>query len=154
MEVYDGAVVPDTPVLQEQVCEIRAPFLVRLVRMEVLLQFVLEHFMGVPGLCPRFLGANDGTQAQFRIHIFMDCRPAVAVPPAFKIGRHAAVSVYSVVAVVDFFNLLLGRCFLGIVIRLPVFPIVIVGIRADPQPPQQPADAEFFLMLIDEPVSL
>ena len=26
--------------------------------------------------------------------------------------------------------------------------------RADPQPPQQPADAEFFLMLVDEPVSL
>ena len=36
IEVYDGAVVPDVPVLQEQVCEIRAPFLVRLVRMEVL----------------------------------------------------------------------------------------------------------------------
>ncbi len=57
-------------------------------------------------------------------------------------------------AVIDAADLLLNLCFLGIIIRLPVFPVVIVGIRADPQPPQQPADAEFFLMLIDEPVSL
>lgn len=82
MEIYDGAIVPDIPVLQEQVCEIRAPFLVRLVRMEVLLQFVLKYFMGIPGLCPRFLRADDGVQAQFRVHIFMDRCPAVAVPPA------------------------------------------------------------------------
>ena len=57
-------------------------------------------------------------------------------------------------AVIDATDLLLNLRFLGIIIRLPVFPVVIVGIRADPQPPQQPADAEFFLVLIDEPVSL
>ena len=37
IKVYDSAIVPDLPVLQEQICEIRAPFLVRLVRMEILL---------------------------------------------------------------------------------------------------------------------
>ena len=84
----------------------------------------------------------------------MDCCLAVVVSPALQIGSHTAVSVYSIVVVVDFFDLLLDLLFLGIIIRLPVFPVVIVGIRADPQPPQQPADAEFFLMLIDEPVSL
>ncbi len=56
--------------------------------------------------------------------------------------------------VVDFRNLFLDCCFLGIIIRLPVFPVVIVGIRADPQAPQQPADAEFFMVLVDKPVSL
>lgn len=55
MEVYDGAIVPDIPILQEQVCEIRAPFLVRLARMEVLLQFILEYFMGIPRFYPWFL---------------------------------------------------------------------------------------------------
>ena len=154
MEVYDGAIIPDIPVLQEQVCEICAPFLVRLVCMEVLIQSVLEYFMGVPRLCPRFLRADDGMQAQLLIHIFMDCCLAVAVPSAFQIGRHAAVSVYSIVAVVDLFNLLLGFCFSGIIIRLPVFPVVIVGIRADFQPPQQPPDAEFFMVFFNEPISL
>ena len=48
---------------------------------------------------------------------------------------------------VDFADLPLDFRFFGIIIRLPVFPVVIVGIRADPQPPQQPADAEFFLRL-------
>lgn len=154
IEIYDGAIVPYVPVFQEQVCEIRAPFLVRLVRMEVLIQFVIKYFMGLPRLCPRPLGADDGIQTQFPVHIFMDCCLAVAVPPALQIGRHTAVPVYSVVAVVDLFDLFPDFLFLGIIIRLPVFPVVIVGIRADPQPPQQPADAEFFLMLIDEPVSL
>ena len=84
----------------------------------------------------------------------MDRRTAVAVPAAFQISCHTAVTVHTIMAVVDIPDLLLNLCFLGIIIRLPVFPVVIVGIRADPQPPQQPADAEFFLMLIDEPVSL
>jgi len=65
----------------------------------------------------------------------MDGRLAVAVAPAFQINRHAAVAVHSVVAVVDFVDLLLDFGFLGIIIRLPVLPVVIVGIRADPQPP-------------------
>ena len=43
-----------------------------------------------------------------------------------------AVPVYSIVAVVNLFDLFLDFLFLGIIIRLPVFPVVIVGIRADP----------------------
>ena len=93
-------------------------------------------------------------QAQFPVHIFMDCCLAIAVPPALQIGSHTAVPVYPIVAVVDFFYLFLDFLFLGIIIRLPVFPVVIVGIRADPQPPQQLADAEFLMVLVDEPVSL
>ena len=122
--------------------------------MEILIQFVIEYFMGLPWLCPWFLWADDGMQAQFPVHIFMDCCLAIAVPPALQIGSHTAVPVYSTVAVVDLFDLFPDFLFLGIVIRLPVFPVVIVGIRADPQPPQQPADAEFFMVLFDKPISL
>ena len=135
IEVYDGAVVPDVPVLQEQVCEIRAPFLVRLVRMEVLPQLVLEYFMGLPGLCPRFFRADDGMQAHLRVHIFMDGSGAVAIPFALQVGCHASVAIDAVVPVVDLIYLPLDFCFLGAIIRLPVFPVVIIGIRADPQPP-------------------
>ena len=154
MEVYDGTVVAHIPVLQEQVCEIRAPFLVRHVRMEILVQFVIRYFMGLPELGPWFLWSDDGMQSQFCIHIFMDCCLAVVVPPALQIGSHTAVSVYSIVVVVGFFDLLLGLLFLGIIIRLPVFPVVIVGVRADSQPPQQPADAEFLMVLSNKPISL
>ena len=151
---YDGAVVPDIPVLQEQVGEIRTPFLIWPVRMEVLPQSVSEYFMRIPGFFLRFFLADDGMQPQFRIHIFMDCCRTVSVSPAFQIGHHAAVPVHPIMTMIDFVDLPLDFRFFGIIIRLPVFPVVIVGIRADPQPPQQPADAEFFLMLIDEPVSL
>ena len=122
--------------------------------MEILIQFVIKYFMGLPWLCPRSLRADDGIQTQFPVHIFMDCCLAVAVPLALQIGSHTAVPVYSIVAVVDFFYLFLDFLFLGIIIRLPVFPVVIVGIRADPQPPQQPADAEFFMVLFDKLISL
>lgn len=99
--------------------------------------------MGLARLCTRFLGADDGMKAQFSIHIFMDRCLTVVVPPAFQKDRHVAVLLYSIVAAADLFNLLLGLCFLGVITRLPVFPIVIAGIRADRQPQQQPADSEF-----------
>jgi hypothetical protein len=57
-------------------------------------------------------------------------------------------------AVIDAADLLLNLCFLGIIIRLPVFPVVIVGIRTNRQPPQQPADTEFFLMTVNKSISL
>ena len=84
----------------------------------------------------------------------MDGSPAVTVSPAFQIDRHAAVAVNAVVAVVDLINLPFDFCFLSVIILLPVLPVVIVGIRIDPQPPQQPTDAEFFMMPVDESISL
>ena len=154
MEVYDGAVIADIPVFQEQICEICAPFLVDFLSSEVLFQFVFKYFVGLPRLCAWFLGADDSVQAQLPVHIFMDSRAAVAVPSAFQISCHIAVTVHTIMAVVDIPDLLLNLCFLGIIIRLPVFPVVIIGIRADPQPPQQPADSEFLMVLVKESISL
>ena len=57
-------------------------------------------------------------------------------------------------AVVDAADLLLDHRFLGIIICLPMLPVVIVGIRADPQLPQEPADAEFLLMILNKSISL
>ena len=51
MEVYDGAVIADIPVFQEQICEICAPFLVGFLSSEVLFQLVFKYFVGLPGLC-------------------------------------------------------------------------------------------------------
>jgi hypothetical protein len=51
------------PILQKQVCEIRTPLLVWLVRMEILLKPVLKYFVQLLGLCTRFLGRT------------MECRP-------------------------------------------------------------------------------
>ena len=44
--------------------------------MEVLIQFVLEYFMGLSRLCPWLSGADDGAQTHLRIHILMDCTAA------------------------------------------------------------------------------
>ncbi len=151
---YDGAIISDIPILQEQVCEICAPFLIRLACMKVLVQFVPEYFMRLPWLCPWFFRAGDGMQPRLCVHIFMDGSGAVAVSFTLQIGCHGTVAVNTVIPVVDFIYLPQDFCFLGIIIRLPVFPVVIVGIRADPQPLVQPAGAEFFMVLVNKPVSL
>ena len=83
----------------------------------------------------------------------MDGCGAVVVSLALQIGRHAAVAVNTVVPVVNLISLFPDFCFLGKIIRLPVFPVVIVGIRADPQAPEQPAGAELFMVLASKPVS-
>ena len=127
--------------------------MVWLVRMEVLPEPVLQYFMRLAWLYPRFFRADDGMQAHFNIHIFMDSCSAVVVSLALQIGRHAAIAVNTVVPVVDLINLPLDFCFLGIITCLPVFPVVIVGIRADPQAPEQPAGAELFMVLVNKPVS-
>ena len=110
--------------------------------------------MRLAGLCPRFFRTDDGTQAHLRVHVFMDGTGTVAVSLALQIGRHAAIAVNTVVPVVNLSDLPIDFCFLGIITCLPMFPVVIVGIRADPQPPQQPAGTEFFMRLVDKPVSL
>lgn len=47
-----------------------------------------------------------------------------------------------------------GERFGGIIICLSALPIVIVGIRAGPQPSQKPADTEIFLMTVNKSINL
>ena len=121
--------------------------------MEVLPQPVFEYFRRLPRFRPRFFRADDGMQAHFNIHIFMDGCGTVVVSFTLQIGRHAAIAVNTVVPVVNLINLLPDFCFLGKILRLPVLLVVIVGIRADPQAPEQPAGAELFMVLVNKPVS-
>lgn len=62
VEVQDLTVVTHSPIAQEQVSEIRTPFLVWLVPMEILLQLVFKHFVGFSRLCSRLFGTDDGAQ--------------------------------------------------------------------------------------------
>ena len=54
MQIHNGAVITYLPIFQEQIGKIRTPLLVRLVRMEFLMEFVLKDFMWLPGPDPRF----------------------------------------------------------------------------------------------------
>ena len=73
---------------------------------------------------------------------------------ACQINGHASVSIHPIVLVVNLSDLRLYHRFLGIVIRLPVFPVVIVSIRANIQPTQQPAQPKIFLIFFNKPISL
>lgn len=101
-------------VFQKQICEIRAPLLVRPVCMKLLMQPVFKDFVRFP----------------------------------------APVSCHSVMRMVNFPDQRFCCFFPGIIISLPVFPIVVIGILADAKPPQPPADAEIPVVLFNKPISL
>ncbi len=97
--------------------------------------------MELAWLCSRLFWADDGAQTHLCVHVFMDGRSAVAVLCPLQISRHAVVAVHSVMAMADTADLLLNFRFLGIITCLLVLPVVIVDIRADRQPPQQPLNS-------------
>ena len=84
----------------------------------------------------------------------MDGRRAVVVAFAGQIDRHAPITIDTIVLMVDFANLSLDFFFMGIVICLPVFPVVVVCVRINVQPVQKPANTEFAMILIDKSISL
>jgi len=49
-------------------------------------------------------------------------------------------------AMVDSPDLLLDFRFVRMILCLPVLSVIIIGIRTNPQSPQQPADSEFLMM--------
>ena len=154
MEVYDAAVVSYLMILQKQVGEIRAPFLIGLIRRKILVQPVFEYLMWFPVFIIQLFRADDGTKVHFHIHIFMYGCGAVIITLTGQIDRHTPVTVNTIVLMVYLVNLCHDFFFMGIIIRLPVFPVVIVGVWVDVQPVQQPTDAEFFPMLVDKSISL
>ncbi len=63
----------------------------------------------------------------------MDGCGAVDVSTPFQINPHIAIAVDAVVAVVDFLDLLMDFCFLGVVVSLPMLSVVVIGIRVKSQ---------------------
>ena len=136
MEVYDTAVVSYFVILQEQVCEICAPLLVGAIRCKILVQLVFKHLMWFPACIIRLFGADDGIKTHFHIHVFMYGCGAVSIALTGQIDCHAPVTVNAIVLMIDLVNLSFDFLFMGIIIRLPVFPVVIVSVRIDVQPVQ------------------
>ena len=121
---------------------------------EILFYLIFKHFVGLCVLIIRFPGTDNRTQTTFSIHVFMyGCR-TVILSPARQIDSHTPVTIDPVVAMADIFNLRKNLWFLGIIVLLPVFTVVVIGIRTDFKPPQQPADTEFLMMFIYKPISL
>ncbi len=123
---------------KEQICKIYAPFPVDFVCVEILIQFIIEYLMWFSVLIFRLLWADDGTESKFCIHIFMNRNCTVRVASAFQIDLHAPVTINTIVDMIDFLNLRVYFCFIGIIIRLPVFPVVIIRVWTDFKPAKEP----------------
>ena len=154
IQVNNAAIVARFPVFQEQIREIRTPLVIRMVCMKLPLQLVFKDFMRFSAPIARFLRADERIQPHFRIHVFMYGNRTIMTAPARQIDRHGPVPCNSVMRMVNFPNQRFSCVFLGIIVRLPVFPVVVISIRADAEPPQQPADAEFSAMLFNQSISL
>ena len=87
----------------------------------------------------RLLWTDNGSESKLCIHIFMNSSCTVKIAFTLQINFHASVAVNSIVGVVDFLNLCLYFCFMGIVNRLPVFPVVIIRVWTNFKPTKEPA---------------
>ena len=154
IEIKNTTVITYLPIFQEQVGEICTPFLICPLSSEILSQLILKYLVWLPMYIFWFFRTYNRIQPHLLIHILMDGYRTVMEAFASQINGHASVSVHSIVLVVNLPDLRLYPGFLGIVIRLPVFPVVIVSIRANIQPTQQPAKPKIFLIFFDKPISL
>ena len=102
----------------------------------------------------RFFRTDDRTQTKFYIHISVYGQRTVIISSACQINCHAPVPIDSIMDMVDIPDLCHNLRFLGIIVRLPVFPVVVIGIRIYVQSAQQPADCEFLTILVCESISL
>ena len=131
MQVNDSAVVSYFMVVQKQVSEIRTPFLIYGISVEILFELVFKYFMRFPVLITGIFRTDYGAQPQLRVHVFMYRCGAVVISSACQINCHAPVAINAIVSMIDFADLCLCFLLLGIIIRLPVQPVVIVSIRTN-----------------------
>ena len=84
----------------------------------------------------------------------MKGRQAGAVSFLFQIHAHAPVTINSLMIMINDVYGLQNLCLMGIVIRLPVFPVVIVGVWTNAEPPKQPSDAKLCMIFVNKSISL
>ena len=154
IEIKDTAVITYLPIFQEQIGEIGTPFLICPLSSKILSQLILKYLVWLPVHIFWLFRTYNRIQPHLFIHILMNGYRTVMEAFACQINGHASVSVHTIVLVVNLPDLCLYLRFLGIVIRLPVFPVVIVSIWANIQPTQQPSQPKIFLIFFDKPISL
>lgn len=102
----------------------------------------------------RLFWTDNRTETKLCVHIFMNGGITVRITFTLQINFHTPIAVNSIVRMIYFLNLCLDFGFKGIIIRLPVFPVVVISIWAYIQPSKQPANAKFIMILFDESISL
>ena len=86
--------------------------------------------------------------------MFMNSGITVRITFTLQIDFHTSVAVNPLVRMIYFLNLCFDFGFKGIIIRLPVFPVVVISNWAYTQPSKQPANTKFIMILFDESISL
>ena len=101
MQVQNRTVITGIPVRMEQLGKISAPFLVNSICRKILAELIIKQLMGFPVFICGLFGAHDGSETEQRIHIFVNSRSAVPNPFTLQVYLHAAVSVHTVVFMIN-----------------------------------------------------
>ena len=122
--------------------------------MEFLMYKIFKHFVCCPFSVIRFYTTDNRSQPEFFVHIFMDGQGTQADALAFQIDFYSSITIDTAVFIVDRLNLLLYLLFWGIGIRLPLFQEVVICIRSDAYTTQKPSYSKYFVIFLNEPISL
>ena len=152
MKIYDRAVVTRFSILQKKICEISTPFLIDFISGEILLKCVIKNLVrrSFPVIWP--LTPCYRMKSQFFVHVSMNCERTKKDVFSFQIYFNHSITNDAVMVVVylaDFlFYFLLGSeigC-------LSLFPVIIVSIRVNAKPSQEPAKSKFILIFINKSI--
>lgn len=112
-----------------------------------------QKFCLAPPSITWFFRADKRAQSHFCVHIFVYGNRAVMTASACQIDSHGPVSGHSVMRMVNIPDLRFCCFFLGIIIRLPVFPVVVISVWTYRKPSEKPADAKLLMIPIYKPIS-
>ena len=73
---------------------------------------------------------------------------------ALQIYSHTPITNGTIVFMIDSADLLLNFLLMGIVIRLPVFPVVIICVWTNAKPPKKPTQTKQLMILLNKSISL
>ena len=129
-------------ICKKKIREIRTPFLIDCFRCKILAELIAKYFMWLSLLILRFFRTHNRAEFQFLIHIFVNRCATVSISLTLQINLHIPVTIYTIVRMVNFFNQGMHLRFMCIVIRLPVFLVVVVCVWIDIKSLEKPTQTK------------
>ena len=154
IEVENCAVIADIATCEKQVREVGQPFLIHRLGSKLLSEQICKMHM----LCSRVIfgwfSLYDGAQPEFLVHVLMNGygRKIDALP--LQIDSHSAITVNTTMRMVEGLNLMENPLLFRLLLCPPMFSVVVISVRINVQPSQQPSNAKEFSIFVDESICL
>lgn len=154
VEVQNCTVIADIASCEKQISEVGQPYLMDPFGGKISPEQVLKVRMLCPAVVFGWFSLHDGTQPEFLVHVLMNCPGRKIYTCARQIGSHSAIAVNTIMFIVDHQNLIENLLLFRLPLCPPTFSVVVISVRINVQPSQQPPNTKQLAVLVDAPICL